>query len=343
MSQLSFFARADSNSANNPSLNVLPGTQFAATEITFVATEGGDVILDVNGGQPDPDTLLIIDGQSYSFTLQLSGTLPMRNNLGNVNGENLQGERVVVVTVHDLPDTGDSTRLFFLPDANPSLATMQAFPNSAQSLGNVNTTENVLICFCEGTLIATPRGEIPIERLLVGDLVLNADGEAIPIRWIGRRRISVGTLRRRPQFRPVRIRRGAFGNGRPRRDLRISPQHRVLLSGGAVEMLFGEDSLLAPAVHLVDGLGVCIDPPDEAVTYYHLLFDRHELVLSEGLVTESLHPGVWALTGLEEAMRAELMALFPALAEAAAAPPMARPLLRGRETRALMSYLLRAA
>lgn len=343
MQTLSFFARADSNSANNPSLNPLPGNQFPATEITFVAAEGGNVILEATGGQPDPDTLLVIGGQEYTFTLQFSGALPNRNDLADVNGENLQGERVVVVTVHDFPAAGESTRLFFLPDADPSLATMAAYPNSAQRIQNVDTNADVLICFCAGTRIATPRGEVPVEDLAVGDAVLNAAGEAVTIRWIGRREVSVAEQLARPEVRPVRIRRGALGEGRPRRDLRVSPQHRILLDGWRVEMLFGEESLLAPAAHLVDGLGIAVEPPTGPVTYHHLLFDRHELLLSEGLATESLYPGPWAVSGLEAAARAEVLALFPALAEGAMPPPLARPLLRGREARALMAYLARAA
>lgn len=342
MPQLSFFARADSNSANNPALNPLNTNQFAATQITFVAAEGGNVVLEATGGPPDPDTLLVIDGQDYAFTLQFSGNLTDRNNLADVNGENLQGARVVTVTVHDFPE-GESTRLFFLPDADPSEATMQAFPSSAQPVDNVDTGTDVLICFCAGTRIATPRGEVPVEALAVGDAVLNADGRAVTIRWTGRRALSVAELRRRPEVRPVRIRRGALGEGRPRRDLRVSPQHRILLEGWRVEMLFGEDSLLAPAAHLVDGLGIAVEPPDAPVTYHHLLFDRHELLLSEGLATESLYPGPWAVSGLESAARAEVLALFPALAAGAPPPPLARPLLRGRETRALMAYLARAA
>lgn len=340
---ISFFARGDSNSASNPALNVLNTNQFPVTEITFVATGGGNVVLNYNGGEPDPDTRVIIDGVEHGFTLEFSATLPNRNNLASVNGEDLRGETVVVITLHDYPSPGMSQRIFFLPDADPSAQTMGAFPNSAQQLGNINTTSDVLICFCAGTLILTPEGEVPVEELKVGDLVITRDGTEVPIRWIGRKRLSAGALHRNPKLRPVRIRRGTFGEGRPRRDLRVSPQHRVLLEGWAVEMLFGEDCMLAPAKQLVDGLGITVEPVEGPEDYFHIMLDRHEILLSEGLPTESFHPGEWTMRGLSEPTRRELLALFPELAATGGLPALAGPELRGPEARALLGYLARAA
>ncbi|WP_048861183.1 Hint domain-containing protein, partial [Acidisphaera rubrifaciens] len=55
-----------------------------------------------------------------------------------------------------------------------------------------DTTEIVLdvTCFRAGTRIRTPAGDVPVETLAVGDLVLTAAGAARPVRWIGRRRID---------------------------------------------------------------------------------------------------------------------------------------------------------
>jgi hypothetical protein len=44
---------------------------------------------------------------------------------------------------------------------------------------------NILICVARGTLVATSKGEIGVEDLRPGDLVLTADGRAEPVRWIG--------------------------------------------------------------------------------------------------------------------------------------------------------------
>jgi len=46
------------------------------------------------------------------FTVEFSGTLPITQRLANVNGQNLQGEEIVVIT------TEDGQRYFFLSSGN---------------------------------------------------------------------------------------------------------------------------------------------------------------------------------------------------------------------------------
>lgn len=193
----------------------------------------------------------------------------------------------------------------------------------------VNTSTQVQVgafgppCFVAGTRIAVPGGWRAVEDLRPGDLVETRDRGPRPLAWTGER--TVGGLGR---FAPVRVAAGALGNARA---LCISPQHRLLLGGWRVEMLFGADEVLAAAVHLVDGAAIARAPRDR-VRYVHLMFDRHEIVLSEGIPTESFHPGDHVLAG-DTALRAELCALFPELAAARgrAGWRTARPVLRAHE------------
>jgi hypothetical protein len=194
---------------------------------------------------------------------------------------------------------------------------------------------NILICVVRGTLIATPGGEVPVEELRPGDLVLTADGREEPIRWIASRHLSRQDLAAEPSFRPIRIAAGAFGDGRPARDLRVSPQHRVFLTGWHAQLLFGEDSVLVPAKGLVDDCGIGVDHARDEVDYFHLLFDRHEVILTEGLPTESFFPGPHALSEIAGAAREELLRLFPEFAENAAPFDPAGPGLRSWEARLL--------
>ena len=79
------------------------------------------------------------------------------------------------------------------------------------------------LCFAQGTWVTTPSGQVPIEELAAGDMVVTMDHGPQPIRWIGSsKRPATGNMA------PILIRKGALGNTR---DLRVSPQHRMLLSG----------------------------------------------------------------------------------------------------------------
>jgi hypothetical protein len=132
-----------------------------------------------------------------------------------------------------------------------------------------------IVCYARGTRIATPSGEVPVETLRAGDMVLTADGAAQPIVWIGRRHID---CRRHPtpeRIYPVRIRAHAFGQDLPRRDLLVSPQHA----------LFIEDVLI-PARCLVNGSSVA-QMEVASVDYFHIELPCHDLLLAEGMPAES--------------------------------------------------------
>jgi Hint domain len=77
-----------------------------------------------------------------------------------------------------------------------------------------------VVCFCTGTLIGTPSGEIPVERLSVGDCVMTAHNGPRAVRWIGRGRV-LATRGRRSAATPVIVRRGALADNVPNRDLHV--------------------------------------------------------------------------------------------------------------------------
>ncbi|MBT0957601.1 Hint domain-containing protein [Alphaproteobacteria bacterium KMM 3653] len=181
-------------------------------------------------------------------------------------------------------------------------------------------------CFTPGTLIDTPKGARAIEDLCVGDLVMTADHGPQPIRWIGRREVEGSG-----DFAPIRIAKGALGN---RRDLLVSPQHRMLISGWQAELLYGQEEVLIAAVHLL-GHDRIHRAARRSVTYMHLMFDAHEVIFAEGVASESFDPG--GHQGQEIcATHEELRALFPEVA--GRAPSLtAREVIRGRSAAALFA------
>jgi hypothetical protein len=117
----------------------------------------------------------------------------------------------------------------------------------------------------------------------------------------------------------------------------VSPQHRLLVEGARAELLFGETEVLVPAKHLVGQLDVARLLPDDGVTYIHILFDRHEIVQSDGIWTESFQPAERMLTAMEAEVRAEVLAIFPELETDTRAYAGARLSLKAHEARVLFA------
>jgi Ca2+-binding RTX toxin-like protein len=130
-------------------------------------------------------------------------------------------------------------------------------------------------CFRRGTMIRTRDGDRPIETLKCGDEAMTISGVARPILWIGRRAVDVRRHPKPAEVRPVRIAGGAFGEGLPGRDLWLSPGHNIAWGGA-----------LIPASALVNGRSVQQVAVD-AVEYWHVELDAHDVILAEGLATES--------------------------------------------------------
>ncbi len=131
-------------------------------------------------------------------------------------------------------------------------------------------------CFAAGTQIALADGTSrAVENLKVGDRVLSALGEPQNIAWIGSRYINCAAHPKPENVWPVRIRPGAFGNGAPRTELLLSPDHAVFVDG-----------VLVPIRLLANG-GTIARFPVPAVTYYHVELPQHDVILAEGLPAES--------------------------------------------------------
>ncbi len=118
--------------------------------------------------------------------------------------------------------------------------------------------ENVIPCFTPGSLIATPKGERPVEDLKIGDKIITRDNGIQEIRWIGTKSLDWRALGTQPHLKPVLIRKGALGHGLPERDMLVSPNHRVLVANDQTQLYFEEREVLVAAKHLVNNAGVSI-------------------------------------------------------------------------------------
>jgi len=143
-------------------------------------------------------------------------------------------------------------------------------------------------CFAPSTPLSTPKGERPAASLKAGDLVDTVDAGPQPVLWSGRLSLpALGALR------PVRLCAPSFG---ATRDLWLAPNQRIALSGPAVDYLFGEDEVIVPVHHLVDG--VSAQQPDRpcVLTWHGILLADHHLLIADGCRIESLSLGRLART-----------------------------------------------
>lgn len=187
-------------------------------------------------------------------------------------------------------------------DAEDFNFTYTVTDGATSAVGTVDAS--TIPCFVAGTLIRTPRGHLPVETLVPGDLVITRDRDAQPVRWAGARAVSG-----QGDLAPIRIAANTFGT---HDEVRVSPQHRVLVRNAMAELLFGESEVLVAAKDLVDDHRItrC---PTEMVTYVHIMFDQHEVIYSNGFASESFLPGPQTGAHFEREIIDELRRIFPEL------------------------------
>ncbi|AGT09873.1 Hint domain-containing protein [Paracoccus aminophilus] len=198
-----------------------------------------------------------------------------------------------------------------------------------RSLNNVT-----VVCFSEEAAIATLDGERRAGDLKVGDTVMTQDHGGQRVRWIHENKLDAGEGAIPERLQPIRIAAGALGQGLPKRDLMVSPQHRMLIRSRIAARMFGASEVLVPAKHLLPHPGI------ERVEvsrfrYIHFALSRHEIVFAEGAPTESIYPGKVALASMDKEPREELTALFATEGEIGAEP--VRPFLKAGEVQRLLT------
>lgn len=216
------------------------------------------------------------------------------------------GDTVILTTGQEITLNADGT-LTVVTDGD--LETVYFNYTADNGLGNSDTglveINQTVPCFLRGTLIRVPGGEIPVEDLRPGMEVLTYDNGPQVLQWAGSRRIACA-----PGTAPIRFARGSCGNTR---DLYVSPQHRMLVSGSRAELLFGEDEVLVKAKDLVNDSTIRPALEMQDAQYFHLLFGRHQILWADGALSESYQPGPQTAAGFDAGTLAEIRELFPEL------------------------------
>ncbi|MEX5729342.1 hypothetical protein Ga0609869_002695 [Rhodovulum iodosum] len=202
---------------------------------------------------------------------------------------------------------GPAARLAFLPLGPVEPRVGYALIRVDTAPGPVRLADITSVAFTRGTMIAVAGGEQrPIETLSVGDRLLTRDHGAQPLRWIGRR-----TVRGVGAYAPVVIAKGTLGNAS---DLIVSQHQRLFIYQRGRQRLTSTAEALVKAQHLVDGDTAYIRKGG-FVEYFHLVFDRHEILYAEGIPTESLLVNEAMLGRMPEDLAREVARRFPLLAQ----------------------------
>ena len=280
------------------------------TEDTYLGNGNtGNTVAEMDGNSGQTTIL----EQSFSVGGALTTDITFDAAL-RVNAENGDGYTVEIldsngniVATQTITPTANVLSGFSIPVTFPAAGT---YALRFTEIGNDNSygalldNVSILACFHKGTRIETKSGARLIEDLQIGDLVRTLDHGFQPIRWIGSTSCYA-----HGDFAPILIRKGALGNSQ---DLTVSPNHRMMLTDWRAELLFGAPEILVPARALVNDNSIMQVSGGKA-KYFHMMFDQHEIVFSEGIASESFFPDAETLTMAEDEARAEILCLFPEL------------------------------
>ena len=275
---------------------------------------------------------------SVTKTVDVLGN-DINNTSGTLTITHINGAPVVAGQTITLP-TGQTVKLN--ADGTFDITTDSDFETSSftyeveatDAFGNVLETDvgfvtvETIPCFVAGSMIDTVDGPRAVETLVAGDMVMTRDDGPQPIRWTGRREVPATG-----KMAPICIRENALGT---HGELMVSPLHRILVKDALAELLFGEAEVLIAAKDLVNDRSIrAVEGGD--VEYVHLMFDRHQVVYSEGLATESFMPGPQTTKSFEAEIVEEISTIFPELdlATGKGYGPAARPMLKRFEAEAL--------
>ena len=257
-----------------------------AGDDTFVQSQDGHTfVTDFDTGDADADGI-------YNDQLDVS-------ELRTLDGKSVRAQDVIV------SEDGSGNAVLTFPEGET--ITLQGV-SAAQMSSTEQLNAAGIPCFTAGTFVQTAWGRVPVETLRVGDLVQTRDNGLREVRWVGQRHLDARALNANPMLRPVHIAAGAFGNTV---DIRVSSQHALALghrdeAGSCVLVRAGHLARLhGGQVRKASGV--------QSVTYVHLLLDSHDLIMTDGLASESFYPGAWGLMSVGTENMQALCRLLPDL------------------------------
>ncbi|MBO9434318.1 Hint domain-containing protein [Ruegeria sp. R13_0] len=305
------------------------------TIFQYSAGGGTTITVDDTSGNPD----VFEDDQAFGHSITDGGGIV-------ANGTPVESESFIDIRQLDESDqpTGPVIRLYVFSQnfttsdvwgfaASERLIDGASYVKVSGSNAGSSLYSDYVACFADGTLIETADGLVPVQQIHVGQKVWTRDNGLQPVLWVGS--TSVPATGR---FAPVVFAPNALGNSR---ELVVSQQHRMMIDTSVAELLFGVPRALVAAKFLCGMEGVSIREGGH-ISYWHIMFDQHQIVRSEGVLSESFFVSPTSIGALDRPQRAEILSLFPELrGNSDAYGPTAAPILKPHEAAVLRSHLSR--
>ncbi|PSL20482.1 Hint domain-containing protein [Shimia abyssi] len=305
-------------------LKYLGGANLDFIEIAVDAgTDVSDIVVTVyraNGTVRSTNALLTLTSTNAGRDIYVinTATSPTFNGLSKSGGVSLSENGTVFqfVSFDDAapivatagPADGITSDQIGMAGAGESLETLDG---GASYQVQTDPSEGTIPCFLGGTLIETEDGPVPVERLRAGGRVRDAFGGFLRVRQVLSRQVTLASAICNPRLRPVRIAAGALGPGVPERDLFVSRQHRVLVQSKIAERMFDAPHVLIAAHRFLEADDVDLAPVTREFRYYHLLLERHGVVIADGAPCESFLIAPGSMGAISRDARAKVMKEFP--------------------------------
>ncbi|MCE2564537.1 Hint domain-containing protein [Komagataeibacter sp. FNDCF1] len=248
-------------------------------------TGGGTLVLNADSGVLNliaSDTVQGVTLNNYDPSVD---TIQLKNTVAQITGYTISGsDSTKTITLYGNDGTEVAAYQTNLAnDVTLANGTYNAADSSADNplrISYVDGNTDIGVCFLPGSMIRTPAGDVAVQDIATGDMVVTFDrGVEQPRRvvWTGMAHTVVRAgLPDDEAGYPVRIVQDAIADGVPYRDMLITPEHSLLMDG-----------MFVPARMLVNGRSIFYDHSITSYDYHHVETERHSVIMADGMLTES--------------------------------------------------------
>ncbi|MBU2983075.1 Hint domain-containing protein [Lentibacter algarum] len=248
--------------------------------ISFHAIPGGGIILVLQSGGQTTHAVVDLDSSERTDLLRITYSWDMRKNWGRLALERPEtGWSSTTAISHPQPLWTDDIRSMTLA---PHLVQIDsdveffAISDQVEPLGPMPSLSASIPVLSQGRYK-------PVAKIKPRDVVQTVEHGAVSV---------LGALARtvpaRGSFRPVQLRAPYFGL---QRDIIVAPDQKLVISQPMVEYMFGCESVLVRARHLVNGTSAIWADSGLIKTYHQLILPAHETLYAAGAALESLFLG----------------------------------------------------